>query len=111
MYLEEEWALVLGLRAGRPEPVRQWSSLGCGDKVAQRHRLLQDVQSLLMGLHTVGTLALRDNIDEMNEQSKTCFLQHKPQGLFGVIYVPFINFRLHLQAKCDSILKLLYLCR
>lgn len=39
-YLEEEWTLVLGLRAGRPEPVRQWSGLGCGHKVAQSHWLL-----------------------------------------------------------------------
>lgn len=70
-YLEKEWALVLGLRAGRPEPVGQWSSLGCGDKVAQSHRLLQDVQSLLVGLHAVCTLTLQDSIDEMNEQSKT----------------------------------------
>lgn len=77
MYLEEEWALVLGLRAGRPEPVGQWSGLGCGDKVAQSHRLLQDVQSLLVGLHAVCTLALQDNIDGINEQSKTCFLQHE----------------------------------
>lgn len=39
-YLEEEWTLVLGLRAGGPEPVRQWSGLGCGHKVAQSHWLL-----------------------------------------------------------------------
>lgn len=84
MYLEEEWALVLGLRAGRPEPVGQWSSLGCGDKVAQSHRLLQDVQSLLMGLHTICTLALRDNTDEINERSKTCFLQ---TWVLGVIFI------------------------
>lgn len=57
-YLEEEWTLVLGLRAGGPEPVRQWSGLGCGHEVAQSHWLLEDVQSLLMGLHAVCTLAL-----------------------------------------------------
>lgn len=39
-YLEEEWTLVLGLRAGGPEPVRQWSGLGCGHEVAQCHWLL-----------------------------------------------------------------------
>lgn len=39
-YLEEEWTLVLGLRAGGPEPVRQWSGLGCGHEVAQSHWLL-----------------------------------------------------------------------
>lgn len=58
VYLEKEWALVLGLRAGWPEPVGQWSGLGCGDKVAKSHWLLKDVQSLLVGLHTVCTLAL-----------------------------------------------------
>lgn len=58
-YLEEEWALVLGLRAGRPEPVRKGSGLGCGDEVAQSHGLLQDVEGLLMGLHAVRVMALQ----------------------------------------------------
>lgn len=86
MYLEEEWALVLGLRAGRPEPVWQWSSLGCGDEVAQGHRLLQDVQSLLMGLHTVGTLALRDNTDKMNERSSGSFGFKLPLVIYILFY-------------------------
>lgn len=70
-YLEEERALVLSLRAGRPEPVGQRSSLGGGDEVAQGHRLLQDVQSLLVGLHPVCTLTLQDDADGINQRNKT----------------------------------------
>ena len=58
-YLEEEGALVLGLWAGGPEPVREGSGLGGGDEVAQGHGLLQDVQGLLVGLHAVRVVALR----------------------------------------------------
>ena len=39
-YLEEEWALVLRLRAGRPEPVRKSICFCSGDVVAQSQRLL-----------------------------------------------------------------------
>lgn len=39
-YLEEEWTLVLSLRAGGPEPVREAIGLRGGDVVAQSERLL-----------------------------------------------------------------------
>lgn len=90
-YLKEEWALVLGLRAGRPEPVRQWSSLRCGNEVAQSHRLLQDVESLLMGLHTVGALALQRNIDEINEQKTLLHLFWIEMVTAGQIQVSFFS--------------------
>lgn len=67
LHLQEEWTLVLGLRAGRPEPVGQWSGFGCGDEVAQSHRLLQDVERFLVGLHSIGARALQDG-NEVSER-------------------------------------------
>lgn len=68
--LQEEGALVLGLRAGGPKPVGQWPCFGCGHKVTQCHWLLQDVGSFIVRLHAVCTLALRDT--NTNPWAKWC---------------------------------------
>lgn len=70
-HLEEEGALVLSLRAGRPKPVGQRASFSRGHKVAESQWLLEDVGGLLVRLHTIRALALERTKEDMDQSAAT----------------------------------------